>query len=344
VRFKRAFQGILTVACTLVIASEVYPQKKPPPKSTLGSASSLDGQWTGKTLQVAPGNVEALALRAHASAARRECVQALADLAALPQAELDARQELRGDRFVCLVENKDWPGAEAAAKAVPADLSTRSDVAQAQKRLAAERPSQSKALASKTGEVSKTSMKSPSSPGTDGGAVPAKAPDTTAPVSAPEKKPAGVPPAQKKAAVSAPEKKAVAVSAPEKKPAEDASKRLPPRAPEALAESRRLVQARKAAEAEKILLEALKSEPENRELRLALLEASCLSGAWNRGAEQLPRVAPFAEGEALPMFYAAVVLYESGHPKEARTYFERSAQKVSGPLVDEYSKKILERR
>jgi tetratricopeptide (TPR) repeat protein len=108
-----------------------------------------------------------------------------------------------------------------------------------------------------------------------------------------------------------------------------------------LAESRRLVSAGKADEAQKALTEAIKTDPSNRDLRLALLEAACLSRAYAQGAAQLPAVMPFREGEAASMFYAAVVLYETGKQDEAREYMKNAAAKVSGPLVDEYSKKIL---
>jgi predicted Zn-dependent protease len=108
-----------------------------------------------------------------------------------------------------------------------------------------------------------------------------------------------------------------------------------------VAESRRLLKAGKADEAEALLAEALKKESENRELRLAMLEASCLSGKWSRAAEQLPRVSPLSQSESASMFYAAVALYETGRPEEARVYLQRSLPNVSGPLVDEYSKKIL---
>jgi len=109
----------------------------------------------------------------------------------------------------------------------------------------------------------------------------------------------------------------------------------------ALAQSRRLVASGKAGDAERILTDAVKSDPSNRDLRLALLEAACLTRSYKTGMAQIAVLEPFGEVEAPSMFYAAVVLYDSGHPKEARTYLERSAQKVSGPLVDEYSKKIL---
>lgn len=114
-----------------------------------------------------------------------------------------------------------------------------------------------------------------------------------------------------------------------------------PNSREVLAESRRLVAAGKAVEAQRALAEALKADPGNRDLRLALLEAACLSGSFREGATQVAIVAPFADAEAPSMFYAAVVLYETGKTDEARGYMQRAMPKVSGVLVDEYSKKIL---
>ncbi len=110
---------------------------------------------------------------------------------------------------------------------------------------------------------------------------------------------------------------------------------------EVLAESRRLVASGKAVEALRALAEALKSDPGNRDLRLAFLEAACLSGAYSEGATQVALVAPFGDAEAPSMFYAAVVLYETGKTDEARGYMRRAMPKVTGVLVDEYSRKIL---
>ncbi len=272
-------------------------------------------RWTDKALQLTPGNAEALALQAHARAARRECAEALADLKTLPPAELDARPVLHADRFVCLVESKDWAGAETALKVVPGNLMVRGDVAQAEQKLAAERQRRSRELAGSTRAAAKSSPISPSNP--------------------PEKVAGAAPGKTSRAAAGVP--------VGEKKLTGEAAQRPTPPASEALAESRRLVKERRASDAAKILLEALRSEPDNRELRMALLEASCLSGAWNRGAEQIPLVIPFGEGEALPMFYAAVVLYQTGKTDEARGYMERALPRVSGPFVDEYAKKILGR-
>ena len=113
------------------------------------------------------------------------------------------------------------------------------------------------------------------------------------------------------------------------------------RSREVLAESRQLVLAGRAAEARAALADALKADPNNRELRLALLEAACLSRSYRDGAFQVPLVAPFGDTEAPSMFYAAVVLYETGKEDEARGYLKRAMPRVSGPLVDEYSRKIL---
>jgi len=113
------------------------------------------------------------------------------------------------------------------------------------------------------------------------------------------------------------------------------------RSREVLAESRQLVLAGRAGEARTALAGALNADPNNRELRLALLEAACLSRSYRDGAFQVPLVAPFGDTEAPSMFYAAVVLYETGKVDEARGYLKRAMPRVSGPLVDEYSRKIL---
>jgi tetratricopeptide (TPR) repeat protein len=113
------------------------------------------------------------------------------------------------------------------------------------------------------------------------------------------------------------------------------------RSKDVLAQSRRMISAGRAGDAQKALSEALTLDPDNRELRLALLEAACLSRAYSEGAAQVTLVTPFVESEAPSMFYAAVVLYETGKTDEARGYLRRAMPRVAGPLVDEYSKKIL---
>ena len=114
-----------------------------------------------------------------------------------------------------------------------------------------------------------------------------------------------------------------------------------PTSAEVLSRSRRLVAEGKAGEAEKLLTAALKADPGNRDLRLSLLEASCLARSYQTTVAQLPMVAPLTDAEGTSLFYVAVALYEVGRKDEAVAYMKRVGGKVSGSLVDEYSRKIL---
>ncbi len=109
----------------------------------------------------------------------------------------------------------------------------------------------------------------------------------------------------------------------------------------ALEESRRLVSSGKSGAAEKLLTVAVKGDPGNRDLRLELLEAACLVRSYQNAVAQVPLVTPIADSESPSLFYAAVALYETGKTEEARAYLQRAMPRVSGPLVDEYTKKIL---
>ena len=109
----------------------------------------------------------------------------------------------------------------------------------------------------------------------------------------------------------------------------------------ALEESRRLVSSGKSGAAEKLLTVAVKGDPGNRDLRLELLEAACLVRSYQNAVAQVPLVTPIADSESPSLFYAAIALYETGKTEEARAYLQRAMPRVSGVLVDEYTKKIL---
>lgn len=113
------------------------------------------------------------------------------------------------------------------------------------------------------------------------------------------------------------------------------------RSRQAIVEGRRLINASRAGEAERVLSQALAADPANRELRLSLLEASCLNRSYATSVAQVSAVSPFGEGESVSMFYAAVALYEVGRLSEARDLMKRADSRVSGALVDEYQKKIM---
>ena len=109
-----------------------------------------------------------------------------------------------------------------------------------------------------------------------------------------------------------------------------------------LAEARSLVKSGKAADARKILAGLVESDPKNREARKALLEASTLMKDWEECNAQTAVLEPFAEGEEVSMFYAAVALRETGSIASARTLVRRARPfLVSSPYVDWYTKEIL---
>ena len=272
-------------------------------------------QWASKALAIQSGQPEALAIRARARLARKDCTGALQDLGALPPSEVERRPELNADRFVCLVEVGDWPAAERVAATIPPSLSRRPDVARASQKLASDRQRRgpSPAPASASAAVSRTPPPKAAPPpstsqaqgGGSGGSKPAAAAASAPP---PAARPRMDPAVQSRAALD---------------------------------ESRRLVYAGRATEAERLLTSALQADEGNRDLRLALLEAACLGRAYPTAAAQIPLVQPFTDSEAPSMFYAAVVLYETGRVEDAQSYLRRAKNRVSGPLVDEYSRKIL---
>ena len=260
-------------------------------------------RWASKALATQSENADALALRARARVARGEYVDALKDLAALAQDERASRPELYADNFVSLVEVRNFDGASEMAGRVPESLSNRADVVRARAKLTAEQERHA-------GETTAAALKSAPKP------------------AAPTPPPAAAVPAASTAASGA------------SKPTE-APPGLAARSRAALEESRRLVSSGKSGAAEKLLTVAVKGDPGNRDLRLELLEAACLVRSYQNAVAQVPLVTPIADSESPSLFYAAIALYETGKTEEARAYLQRAMPRVSGVLVDEYTKKIL---
>jgi tetratricopeptide (TPR) repeat protein len=252
-----------------------------------GDAKAAE-KWADKALSIDPKAADALQARARARYARGDFAASLQDISALPPGSVTP--ELAGDRFVALVETRDWTSADAAVAALPAAVADRPDVARSRQKLASARPG--------------------SRPAAPAGPAPAAAPASAAP------------------APAAPAPSAADLAA---------------RSREAILQSKRLVAAGKAVEANRLLLDAVAADPKNRELRLALLESATLSRAYPLAAAQLPVVTPFQKDDSASMFYAAIVLYETGKADEAKAYLERAMPNVKGQLVDEYAPKILGR-
>ena len=109
--------------------------------------------------------------------------------------------------------------------------------------------------------------------------------------------------------------------------------------------TRRLIRDGKYADALARLQTAADSDPNNRQLRLALLEAAVLARVWRTAALQVGSVMPLATGEELYMFYASVAMYETGRKEEAKPLMERARPRmVSSPMVDYYLRAILGQR
>lgn len=126
--------------------------------------------------------------------------------------------------------------------------------------------------------------------------------------------------------------------------ASSATSKTPPSA-DAIGASKKLIQAARYTDAERTLASALSMDPENRTLKLALLEAAVLARDWRSAAMQIPAVTPLKSGEELYMFYASVALYETGRLDEARLFMQKARPRmVSSPMVDYYLKAILGER
>ncbi len=96
--------------------------------------------WAGKAIELDPAGVESRALRGHAFVLKGDWAAARADLDAIPAAERGTRPVVLADRFVCLVELRDWGPATEAAGAVPQSQAVRPDVQRARQKLAAQQP------------------------------------------------------------------------------------------------------------------------------------------------------------------------------------------------------------
>jgi len=102
-----------------------------------------------------------------------------------------------------------------------------------------------------------------------------------------------------------------------------------------------LLRAGKPAEAVTLLTAELSRNPDQRRLRILLLEAACLSSRWRVAAEQARALAPIADSEPVALFYAAVSLYETNDAAGARQLLDRALPRVTQtPFVQRYRRMI----
>ncbi|MGH9444114.1 MAG: hypothetical protein ACRD16_17760 [Thermoanaerobaculia bacterium] len=293
------------------------------------AASQNEGKdvlkWAGKTLEISPGNADALALRGHEWTARSDYEKARADLSALPAERLDREPDLSADLFVCDVALKDWEAAQAIRPRLSEKSLDRKDVVRATNQLEKETTrARKEAERMAKQEVEKRAAAAP--PPAE--QVPAPPPPPSQPVPS-SAVPLSVPPPPTPETV------------PQTQGAPPASPPPEPPIPE-LSEIRQLIVSGRPAEAEKKLLALAATPPVRREIRLALLEAACLAKDWKTATAQLPALSPFREGEEPSMFYTAVVLYETGDADRAKPFLQKALPRIaSTPYTQYYARKIL---
>ena len=298
-------------------------------------------KWASRALAIEPENHEALAFRAHAFALRGNCDRAAADLKILSKEDEEKWPMLFADDFVCLAARKDWAGAAEAFLKVPADAASRKDVEAARTKLdktqAEGQAKLEKAQAEDQAKVEQAQAEDQAKvkkAQAEGQAKTEKA--QAAEWSKREK----APPQE----ASEPEKPTEEARRTEREPESPPPPvdSPPSRTPGDLAESRKLLLAGKAAEAERQIRGFVAADPRRRDARLALLEAACLAKDWSAASEQIPLIVPFRDGEEPFEFYSAVVFFETGRLAEARRHLERARPKImETPYTDYYSKKIL---
>ena len=308
-------------ALKAMAAQEPKEPRWPLHLARLAAANSDDREairWATLALELSPADPDALALRGHALVSRSDYPKALADLSALPPARLDREPALAADLFVCEVAVKDWDAAQALEPRLDAALD-RKDVRKARDQLARQMDRTQKEAQKAAQEAQKAAQKeAPKDP-------------PTAPKE-PEKE------AERKSAAEVPPPVATPAR-PTAPPAAEPAGSGPVDA--VLLESRQLVAAGKAAEAEEKLLPLASANPKRRDVRLALLEVACLARDWRTGVAQVIAVSPFRDGEEPSMFYAAVVMFESGDPGRAKSYLQRALPRIaSTPYTQFYAKKI----
>lgn len=283
-------------------------------------------RWCEKALRADPAAHEARAMRLAIFTARKDDKAALAELRATPEEAWGAQPGIAADAFVVYVRTKNFTQADAVASRLRESAGAREDVASATAALAAWRESQKPAEASAVH-------------------LPAEAPPSSEPAPAPSVSVVPMP-AESAPAVEAPPAAPVAGPGDVADARNEASRGsftgAQDRIGTALSQAKKLMSANRPVDAQRLLRDELQKTPGSRELRLAMIEASCLARDWRTGESQLGLVEPFRKGEDRYRFYAAVVLFESGKAEPAKTLMAQAAPSLAAsPYVDYYVKAIL---
>ena len=277
-------------------------------------------RWTDKAVRADEDNAEAHAMRLAIFSQRKDDSKALTELRAMPDAAWSEIPGVVADAFVVFTRTKNDAQADTLATRISATDLERADVAAAMDRWRA-----------------RTASAADSAPAAS--AMPSG-------VSEIQVIPESTSPATAAAQAQVPLAEPVA-GAPDVLDAPNRSSRgsftgSQDRTEVALASAKKLMTGSQPVEAQKILAEELRKTPGSRDLRLAMLEASCLARDWRTGSAQISMVEPFRVAEDRYRFYAAVVHFESGRTEEAKPLMAEAAPRLaSSPFVDHYVKVIL---
>lgn len=276
-------------------------------------------KWTDKALRADAKSAEAHAIRLAIFTARKDDSKALAELRAMPDEAWSEIPGIVADAFVVFTRTKNEAQADAIATRISeADLE-RTDVAAAMESWRARMASSSAAAQAPSSSSPASTESETSAPAEPTSPEPQKATPPATPV-------AGAPDVLDTPA----------------RPATGSFTGTQDRVSAALMAAKKLTNANQPVDAQKVLRDELRRTPESRELRLALLEASCLARDWRTGASQISMVEPFRTTEDRYRFYAAVVLFETGRADEAKPIMAEAAPRLaSSPFVDHYVKLIL---
>lgn len=256
-------------------------------------------------LAIDNGLVEARVLKLDVLTARKEWSEAAAELRLLPINAWVDYPRVNANAFVIYTKANDFESADRLYDRIPAESAARPDVAEA---MAAFRLREASRL------------------------------EEQAMADVPDNGEAGDPVVPPASPVRGPEEPVAArMSAPRgsfTKPADPVA--------EALRTSTRLIGEGRTADAQLVLRDAIRAAPGSRELRLAMLEASCLGRDWRTGVSQLLLIEPFSAGEEKYMFYGAVVYFESQRRDEATELMRSALPKLArSPFVDHYARLLL---
>lgn len=264
-------------------------------------------RWAQKAIDIDPAHVEARVLRISVYTARKDYSRAATELAAIPAQAWFDYPAVNADAFVIYSKANEFARADELFDRVPPELASRPDVAEAMSAFRMRESSrlEEQAMKELPDEPEVSSEQAPAVP-------------EAAPVKGSEE--------PVEARISAPRGSFTSPTDP---------------VAESLATARRLIEENRAADAQLVLRDALRRDPGVRELRLAMLEASCLAADWRTGMSQLLLIEPFRKGEEKYMFYGAVVYFESERLDEAKALMSTALPKLArNPYVDHYARLV----